>query len=78
MEINATQKMVIDIDESEEKRICQHHLYRKFDWKSSYFIKDGWVMENNEAHTTHSFEYENKIRKANDVDRCIEHVLKFL
>jgi len=79
MEINATQKLVIDIDANEQKRICQNTLYKNFDWKEGYYINDkGWVCELVNANTTHSFELKNEIRKADDNDRCIEHILKFL
>jgi len=43
-------------------------LYNLYNWKTSYYVKDGKVMEKVEYHTSHSFEIEETVRDASEED----------
>lgn len=77
MIIKATQEVNVALDNSQQKQVALDYLLKQADWKSSYWINDdGWVYENKECHTTHSFEIKEKVRVANSEDKLINNILK--
>ena len=78
MKITWTQKVEIDISESQRHLIAIDYISEVFDWDSDYFIEDGWVIKREIAHTSHSFEMNNKVREATKQDHCLYDIFKTL
>jgi len=78
MKITGTQKVEINISESQRHLIAIDYIAEVFDWDSDYFIEDGWVIKREIAHTSHSFEMNNKVREATKGDQCLYDIFKTL
>ncbi|MDB4317783.1 hypothetical protein N9973_00635 [bacterium] len=78
MKITGTQKVEIDISEGQRHLIAIDYISEVFDWDSDYFIEEGWVIKREMAHTSHSFEMNNKVRKATKQDNCLYDIFKTL
>jgi hypothetical protein len=78
MKITGTQKVEINISESQRHLIAIDYIAEVFDWDSDYFIEDGWVIKREIAHTSHSFEMNNKVREATKGDQCLYDIFKIL
>lgn len=78
MVIQATQEVSVSLDNKQQKAIASDYLRKSIDWKDNYFVneEDGWVYENRECHTTHSFEITARVRKANREDLVLNDILK--
>ena len=76
MVIKATQEVNVELSDEQQKIVALEYIFKQTAWKSSYYIKDGWVYEEQTCHTTHSFELQKKIRKANEEDTLINEILK--
>ena len=76
MKITATQELEISISEKEQERIALNYLFNKFDWKSEYFISEGYVYETVIYRSSHSFRDLKKIREATVRDLHIEKIIE--
>lgn len=78
MTITATQEIKVNLDDYQKKRVTIDYMCEQADWKQSYYINedDDWVYDNKECHTTHSFEIQERIRKANREDKIINEIFK--
>jgi len=76
MVIKATQEVNVELSDEQQKIVALEYIFKHADWKSNYYVKDGWVYENETCHTTHSFDLQKKIRKANGEDSLIDEILK--
>jgi len=78
MKITGTQKVEIEISEAQRHMIALDYVSQVFEWDSDYFIEDGWVIKREIAHTSHSFEMNNKVREASKQDYCLYDIFKTL
>jgi len=78
MKITGTQKVEIEISEAQRHMLALDYFSQVFDWDSDYFIEDGWVIKREIAHTSHSFEMNNKVREASKQDYCLYDIFKTL
>jgi tRNA(Phe) wybutosine-synthesizing methylase Tyw3 len=78
MKITGNQKVEIEISESQRHLIAVDYISEVFDWDSDYFIEDGWVIKREIAHTSHSFEMNNRVRQATKGDQCLYDIFKTL
>ena len=78
MKITANQSIEVEIDGAQRFHICYDYLCQKFDWSCDHRIEDGHVIRRQTGHTTHSFEFETRLRPANDIDRAMELITKEL
>ena len=78
MKITGKQEIQIDISEAQRHLIAIDYISDVFDWDSDYFIEDGWVIKREIAHTSHSFEMNNKVREASKADQCLYDIFKTL
>lgn len=78
MVLKATQEVSVNLDKSQQKLVTVEYLCEQADWKTSYYINedDGWVYDDRECHTTHSFNIQQKVRVANNEDRLINKIFK--
>lgn len=78
MVIHATQEINVSLDEAQQRRVAIDYLRNAADWKESYYVSedDGWVYDDKECHTTHSFNVQVKVRKANREDLVLNNIIK--
>jgi hypothetical protein len=71
-----------DLSASEAKDITIKYICARFDWDTSYYIRtDGRDNEESVFHkrivySSHSFETEDRIRKATDTDKMVYQFLQ--
>ena len=78
MKITGKQEVQIEISEGQRHLIAIDYISEVFGWDSDYFIEDGWVIKLEIAHTSHSFEMKNKVRKADKQDQYLYDIFKTL
>jgi|TARA_B100001059_G_C17285224_1_gene310152 hypothetical protein len=78
MKITGKQEVQIEISEGQRHLIAIDYISEVFNWDSDYFIEDGWVIKREIAHTSHSFEMKNKVRKADKQDQYLYDIFKTL
>ena len=78
MKITGKQEVQIEISEGQRHLIALDYISEVFSWDSDYFIEDGWVIKREIAHTSHSFEMKNKVRKADKQDQYLYDIFKTL
>jgi hypothetical protein len=78
MKITGKQEVQIEISEGQRHLIAIDYISEVFGWDSDYFIEDGWVIKREIAHTSHSFEMKNKVRKADKQDQYLYDIFKTL
>jgi len=78
MKITGKQEVQIEISEGQRHLIAIDYISEVFNWDSDYFIEDGWVIKREIAHTSHSFEMKNKVRKADKLDQYLYDIFKTL
>jgi len=81
MKIKAKQEIEVEIGDHEARRIAAQFFLEIFSWKTSYAIvrqADGqdWVCRRHTAHSSHVFDYHEKIRVASDDDYLAAKVAK--
>ena len=78
MIIKATQEINVNLDDSQKRKVTIDYICRQADWKETYYLNedDGWIYDDKECHTTHSFNVQSKVRKANREDKIIDHIFK--
>jgi len=81
MKIKAKQEIQVEISDDEARRIAVQFFLEMFSWKTSYGIvrqSDGrdWVCRIHTAHSSHVFDYHEKIRAASDDDYLAAKVVK--
>ena len=78
MKITGKQEVQIEISKVQRHMLAVDYLSEVFEWDSDYFIEDGWVIKREIAHTSHSFEMNNKVREASKQDYCLYDIFKTL
>lgn len=72
------QKLELDLDEEEAKRITVRYLCEKFDWLEDFFIENDEVCKLVTYHTSHRWDQKECVRKATQSDKHIYSILKDL
>jgi len=78
MKITGKQEVQIEISKVQRHMLAVDYISEVFEWDSDYFIEDGWVIKREIAHTSHSFEMNNKVREASKQDYCLYDMFKTL
>lgn len=78
MIIKGKQEVEVEISEAQRYLIAVDYICEKFQWDSDYFIEDGWVIKREIAHTSHTFELNNKVREATQQDHNMYNIFKTL
>ena len=76
-----SERTVVDkfhIDREEQQRITKKTLGEEFGCYEGYFIKDGKLMQNVEYHTSHSWDTDEVIREATELDEAVLLIYKHL
>ena len=68
----------IYISDSDQKKVTLNYLRDKFKIPKSSFIKDGILMETVTYATSHSWDEDEKVRVATDIDKAVFKVIKEL
>jgi hypothetical protein len=76
MTIDAIQNLKVSISEDKIKEIAVSFLLKAFDWKLSYSIDDGKVMETVEYCGSHCWTDKEFRRDATEEDRLIDQLIK--
>lgn len=78
MEIHATQHLKVQISDQEQKRITLDYLYKHFNWKKDFYIKDDNVMECVEHCGSHCWDEQEFRRAATEEDYFVAGVIKMI
>jgi len=78
MKITGKQEVQIEISKVQRHMLAVDYISEVFEWDSDYFIEDGWVIKREIAHTSHSFEMNNKVREASKQDYALYDMFKTL
>jgi hypothetical protein len=81
MKIKAQQEIDVEISYQEARRIAAQFFMDSFNWKPSYTIMrqangEDWVCSRHTAHSSHVFNYHEKIRLVSEEDYFAARVME--
>jgi hypothetical protein len=74
--VYGVQKLELDLNEDEVKRIAIRYLCEKFDWSEEFFIENDEVCKIVSYSTSHRWDQKESVRKATQGDKHIYSILK--
>jgi hypothetical protein len=78
MKVIGKQSVEIELDDAEARRFVCEYLCKYFGWQNGYFIEDDNVREMVEYATSHTWSEKETVRKATQVDKALQTILKGL